>query len=197
MRECFVLAGGQSRRFGKDKATFLIEGKSCIEHLTDRLKGVCDRLVVVGKEEKKFEFLKGVEFIHDTLQDQGALIGIHTALKNAKSDKVLVVAVDTPLLEPQVVDYIFRRFQEPITVFLIRGKLYPLLGIYSKRVLPELEIYLSEGKRRVIEFIERVRYNCIKEDEVLSLDPELCSFINMNTREDLKAIIKYLWARKG
>ncbi|MFN3814329.1 MAG: molybdenum cofactor guanylyltransferase MobA [Aquificaceae bacterium] len=197
MRECFVLVGGQSRRFGEDKATFLIEGKRCIEHITDRLKGVCDRFVVVGKEQRKFEFLKDVEFIHDTLQDQGALIGIHTALKNAKSDRALVVAVDTPLLNPQVVDYIFRGFEEPITVFLVRGRLYPLLGIYSKRVLPELEAYLSEGKRRVIEFLDRVGYRYIKEDEIISLDPELCSFINMNTKEDLEIIIKYLWARKG
>ncbi len=190
MLECFVLGGGESRRFGEDKLLFPIKGKECIRYVLDALAGVCDRLAIVGKDGHKFSAIKDVEFVPDILTEQGALVGIYTALKSARTDKVLVVSGDMPLVKPSLVRYIVDEYKDPITIYCIRGRLYPLFGVYSTKILKDLETYLKEGEKKVMDFIERVGYNCIKEDEVIHLDPLLLSFINMNTKEDLKVILK-------
>ncbi|WP_340694616.1 molybdenum cofactor guanylyltransferase MobA [Hydrogenobacter thermophilus] len=196
MNECFILAGGQSRRFGEDKVLFQIKGKRCIEHVLDALAPVCDRLAVVGKDSNKLFSLRDIEFIYDLIPQQGALVGIYTALKNTKTDRALIVSVDMPLIKSSVAKYIIDHFKEPITIYCIRDKIYPLFGVYKNTVYEELESYLRNGKKKVMEFLERVGYHCIREDEILKLDPDLSSFVNMNTKKDLEIILKLMGRTK-
>ena len=191
MIECFVLVGGESRRFGEDKTLFPIKGKRCVEYIIDALKCVCDEIFLVGKDPSKYSSLE-VKFIKDILADQGALIGIYTALRSAKTDKVLIVSADMPLIKPSVIKYLLDNYKEPITIYCVKGKLYPLIGIYARSVLKDLETYIQTRNKKVIEFIEKVGYHCITEEEILQFDPELRSFINMNTREDLQTILKIM-----
>ncbi len=190
MRECFLLAGGQSKRFGEDKLLFEVGGKRVIEHVVERLRKVCDRLCVVAKEKDKFAFLKGVELLQDLLDKHYALAGLYTALKNMVGEKALVISGDMPLIKPEVVQFLFERAEAPLTLYSIRGKLYPLFAIYYRAVLEELEEYISSGGERLMGFINSLPYKAIKEEEVLSLDPKLASFINMNTKAEAELIIK-------
>ena len=45
-----ILAGGQSRRFGSDKAEALFEGKALLDHVADALRPQCAELVIAGRE---------------------------------------------------------------------------------------------------------------------------------------------------
>lgn len=45
-----ILAGGQSRRFGSDKAQALFEGKALLDHVADALRLQCAELVIAGRE---------------------------------------------------------------------------------------------------------------------------------------------------
>jgi molybdopterin-guanine dinucleotide biosynthesis protein A len=192
MIECFVLVGGESRRFGEDKTLFPIKGKRCVEYVVDALKCVCDEVFLVGKDPSKYFSLKGVKFVKDAFAEQGALIGIYTALRSAKTDRILVVGADMPLIKPPVVRHLLDNYREPITIYCVKGKLYPLFGVYARSVLKDLEVYIQTGNKKVIEFIKKVGYHCITEEEVLRFDPELQSFINMNTKEDLQTILKIM-----
>lgn len=191
MIECFVLVGGESRRFGGDKTLFPIKGKRCVEYIIDALKCVCEELFLVGKDPSKYSSLE-VKFVKDAFADQGALIGIYTALRSAKTDRILVISADMPLIKPSVIKYLLDNYREPITIYCVKGKLYPLLGVYARNVLKDLEVYLQTGNKKAVEFIKKVGYHCITEEEVLQFDPELQSFINMNTKEDLQTILKIM-----
>jgi molybdopterin-guanine dinucleotide biosynthesis protein A len=68
MIECYILAGGQSRRFGEDKTLFPLKGKPCIQWVVEQAQRVCDRVFIVAKEPQKYSFLKGVELLKDILQ---------------------------------------------------------------------------------------------------------------------------------
>ncbi|MEJ7555352.1 MAG: molybdenum cofactor guanylyltransferase MobA [Aquificaceae bacterium] len=190
MIECFVLAGGLSRRFGEDKLLYQIGGKRVIEYTLEALRGVCGRLCLVVKDKEKFSFLKEVEVVKDVIEKQFALAGLYTALENLKGDKALIVAGDMPLIRKEVVSLLLRRANPPITLFNINGKLYPLFAVYYKQVLPELKLYIKAGGEKVLDFVKRFPYKEIAEGEVLEYDPTLLSFLNMNTRTDANNIIK-------
>lgn len=190
MIECFVLAGGLSRRFGEDKLLYPIGEKRVIEHTIYAIRDFCERLCVVVKEKEKFSFLKDVEIIKDELEKQLALAGVYTALKSLKGERAIIVAGDMPMIKKEVVQLLLEKAEPPITIFKIKGRLYPLFAVYYKQVLPELEAYLKSGSERVIDFIHRLPYKELKESDVISKDPELLSFLNMNTKADAEHILK-------
>ncbi|MEN3027977.1 MAG: molybdenum cofactor guanylyltransferase [Aquificaceae bacterium] len=98
MIEGFILAGGQSRRFGQDKLLYFLGKKRLVEHTLDSLRGVCGKIYLVAKDREKFNFLQDVELLKDKIEKQFALSGLYTALTNLKGEKGLVVAGDMPLL---------------------------------------------------------------------------------------------------
>ncbi len=190
MIECFVLAGGLSRRFGEDKLLYKIGDKHTIEWVVDRLKHTCQRLCIVAKDVSKFSFLEEVELIEDLLEKQYALAGLYTSLMNTHSDRALVVSGDMPLIKGQVVRYLWTFSQPPLTLFKIKGKYYPLFAVYYKELLGALEKYIKMGGERLMDFVLKTPHKVIEEKDILSYDPRLLSFINMNTKEDAQLIIK-------
>ncbi|MEJ5338885.1 MAG: molybdenum cofactor guanylyltransferase MobA [Aquificaceae bacterium] len=190
MTECFVLAGGLSKRFGEDKLLYQIGGKKVIEYTVDALRGFCERLCLVTKDREKFSFLKDVEILEDKIAKQLALAGVYTALENLRGDRALILAGDMPMIKREVVQLLLERAEPPITLFRIGGKLYPLFAVYYRQVLPELRVYLNSGGEKVVDFVERFTRKELTEREVIGLDPELLSFLNMNTKTDAEYILK-------
>lgn len=191
MIECFVLAGGSSRRFGKDKLLHFIGNKRTIEHVVNTLNKICDRVCVIAKDIDKFSFLKDVEIIKDLLDKQYALAGLYTALKNLSGDKALVISGDMPLVKEKVVKYLLNKSSPPLTLYRIKGKYYPLFAVYYRELLSALEDYINSGGERLTEFVLSVPYKEIGEEEIFNYDPKLMSFINMNTVEDERIILKH------
>ncbi|MFN3598633.1 MAG: molybdenum cofactor guanylyltransferase MobA [Aquificaceae bacterium] len=190
MIEAFILAGGISRRFGKDKLLHPIGQKKVIEHVVDTLKKVCHRVCIVAKDLEKFSFLEDVELIKDLLEKQYPLAGLYTALRNLSMDKALVISGDMPLVKEEVITYLWESFRASLTLYKVKGKYYPLFALYHKELLTPLESYINTGGERLIDFVLKVPHKTIKEEEILAYDPDLRSFINMNTPEEEKLILK-------
>jgi molybdopterin-guanine dinucleotide biosynthesis protein A len=187
MMECYILAGGQSRRFGEDKTLFLLKGKPCIQWVVEQAQRVCDRVFIVAKEPQKYSFLKGVELLKDILQEQFALAGLYTALSHTNQYKVVILSADMPLIKGELISLIWERSKDKITLFKVKGKIFPLFGVYPKGVKSALEEYLKGGGLRVMEFVEKVGYEVVEDVEPFSY-----AFINMNTKEDARIILEIL-----
>jgi molybdopterin-guanine dinucleotide biosynthesis protein A len=83
-----VLAGGESRRMGKDKAAVEIQGESFLARVAGALAGVTDHVVILGAEREGFE-----NWPDDSVRS-GPLAGVATALNRMEEERALVVAVD-------------------------------------------------------------------------------------------------------
>src|SRR3954462_15887468 len=92
----FILTGGKSSRMGEDKAFLRLHDKTLLEIARELASAVCEKAFVVG-DRARF----GPHAVEDVYPDSGPLGGIHAALTAPKSDLKLVVAVDTPFLEPK------------------------------------------------------------------------------------------------
>ncbi len=182
-----VLAGGQSTRMGVDKASLVVGGKPLIVHAIDRLREVLPEVLVVAKDSSRLD-LPGVRVIADEHGDKsGALVGIYSALLAAATPYVFVVACDMPYVMPDLV----RRMIEAChrcDAFVPRvgASVEPLFALYSRVCLPSIERRLREGDLRVRGFFEDVNTVYAEERFLREADPDLSSFVNINTREDLE-----------
>lgn len=182
-----VLAGGQSKRMGADKASLVLGGKPMIAHAIDRLREVLPEVVVVAKDACRLD-VPGVKVIADAAPDvAGALVGIYSALLAVKTPYAFVVACDMPYIRPELV----RRMIEACHgcdafVPRIGAAIEPLFALYSRACLPSIEKRLDAGDLRVRGFFEDVNTAYAEEQFLREADPGLSSFVNINTREDLE-----------
>src|SRR5574342_801833 len=85
----FILAGGQSRRMGRDKATLKWGTDSLLNHMVQLLSTVVGAVRIIGRDD-----------LPDRIPGKGPLGGILTALETTDREANLVLAVDLPLLTP-------------------------------------------------------------------------------------------------
>ena len=181
---CAVLAGGQSRRLGTDKAFLRVDGQPLIARTVERLRQLSDDVFIVGNDARKFASLE-VPVVRDVYVGQGALAGIHAALQTARHDLCLVVACDMPFLNLRLLRYmIILAPGYDVVVPRVGDHVEPLHALYHRRCLPAIEEILEAGERQIIVFYPRVRVRYVDAPEIEVLDPEHLSFFNVNTPAD-------------
>ncbi|WP_448588373.1 molybdenum cofactor guanylyltransferase [Thermocrinis sp.] len=181
--DCYILAGGQSRRFGEDKTLFKIGGIPCIQRIVQEAKKVCAKVFVVSKNLDKYKFLEDVELIRDLSEKQLPLVGLYTALSHTKEDRIVVLSADMPLIKADLISHLWERYEGKITLYEVAGKTYTFFGVYPKDILKPLEDYLKAGSTRALDFVCLVGYKAVRVKHTEA-------FLNMNTKEDARLILE-------
>ncbi len=185
--ECFILAGGQSRRFGEDKLSYSLGGRRVIERVFETALEVFDRVLVITKNPKRLTFLKG-PLITDLLPLQAPIVGLYTATVKAKGEIFALLSGDIPLIKREVLQILRDRGEPPVTVFKAGDRVHPLIGVYSKSLRETIKKRIERNDLSMMGVLEEVGYNLLGEDLVRGVDPNLDSFVNLNTKEDLLII---------
>ena len=172
----FVLAGGKSRRMGRDKALLNWRGQTLLDHMVGLLRTVADPVHVVGRDP-----------LPDRLPDLGPLSGIATGLETTFTDANIFVAVDLPLLTKDFLIYLRSRMEtssRPLLACKIES-VFPLcLGVW-RPMLPEITRCLSARQLSVRGLIESGISEIISEAEMREAGFERSIFANINTPDDL------------
>jgi len=181
-----VLAGGRSRRMGRDKALLPIGGATLIELVVARLREVCgERLLLVTNTPEAYRQL-GVQIVPDALPPGQSLVGIYTGLRHA-GEPAFVCACDMPFLSPPLIRHM-AALAEGADVVIPRhgGEYEPLHAVYTPACLDPIRRCV-ERQGRNIDFLAEVRVRIVDEPELRRFDPDLRSFANLNTPEDYAA----------
>jgi molybdenum cofactor guanylyltransferase len=190
-----VMAGGQSRRMGCDKAFVKLDGVSLIERVMSRISFQVAEVVISVKSEGSRFFSLGVPVIEDRFSDtQTPLAGLEAALHHAAEknfDAVLTVACDTPFLPLDLVERLALAGADTGAAVARSGtQVHYLTGLWSSALAAPLGEILREKRfSRVQDF---VAYCKTREVEWLTFphDP----MMNINTPEDLAAAESILHA---
>lgn len=152
-----ILAGGQSRRMGQDKALLKMEQESFIQRMINSVADY-DEIIVVTNEPDKYKHLN-VKIIKDVYKGLGPLAGLHAGLLEARNSWCLLLPCDTPFINSDVTSFIAKEIQEDYEAIVVKEskKVHPLIGLYNKRIVPLLEKRLEEKQLRVMDFIGSVR----------------------------------------
>jgi molybdopterin-guanine dinucleotide biosynthesis protein A len=209
-----VLAGGQSRRMGRDKAFLPIGGRPLIERTLDTLDRRFAQVLVVANDAEKFAHL-GRVVTPDLRPGAGALAGIHAAVVRATGPSaapvpdaagravppthVFVCATDMPFLSVTLIDLLLAALaaptedgappdvvvpEDPDAPDSSAG-LHPLCAIYGRRALPAIEERLDRGQLKVIGFYDAVRVRRVGRADFLAAGIPPHALTNANTPDDL------------
>ena len=181
-----ILAGGKSSRMNyNNKALLKFKDKTFIENIINSTKDFDEVIIVANNIELYKEF--GVRIVKDIYLEQGPLSGIHSALINSKTDKVLCIACDMPLINKDVLMYMGNYNDEyEVLVPEYNGRLQPLCSIYSKSLVNKIEDNLEKNKNKLQDLILNSNYKVIDRLHNRCFNEE--DFFNVNTPQDLKKI---------
>jgi len=183
---CIVLSGGEGKRLGTDKAFLRIGSRVLIEGIVKKMARIGDEVIIVTNSPQKYSHLEA-RLVGDVYPGKGALGGIYSGLRTARSDHSLVVACDMPFLDLRLLRYmILLSPGQDVVIPRVGGLTEPLHAIYSKQCLQPIERVLAGGGRRIIDFFPEVRVRYIEEQEIRLFDPQCLSFFNINAPADLE-----------
>lgn len=135
-----ILAGGQSRRFGSDKAEALLDGRPLIAHVAEALRRDCEALVVCGRSHAT---LPGLD--DRPRPGLGPLGGLCAALvygRDTGFDAVLTAPCDVP---DWPIDLLSHLSVRPPAAYLVE---LPVVGLWSCTLAERLEAHLERHEDR-------------------------------------------------
>lgn len=135
-----VLAGGQARRFGSDKALVEIGGRAMIDLVIDLLGKRVDNMVICGRVHRHF-----IAVADRPATGLGPLGGLNAALHYAKNngfETVLTFPCDTPFIADELIaDLVSHR-----EMAVVAG--CPVIGVWSAALSDRLDAYLITARDR-------------------------------------------------
>lgn len=190
-----LLAGGKSRRMGRDKRFLELGGRTLLERSLGVLEGLfAEVLLSVAEPLPEFRDLQA-RVVSDMVPDCATLGGLYTGLSSASHPRVFAAACDMPFLAPPLIRRMadLGRDADVVMVCLANG-LQPMHAIYSKACLPHMERMLQAKNLRVQDLVSvsSLSVKVLSEEDVREADPKLLSFLNVNQPADLEFARKLL-----
>ena len=181
-----VLAGGKSKRFGKDKSRIKLGSKTLLEHTLDKIKSKFNTVVVVSNNHPMDNYIT----IKDCIEGQlGPLVGILTAMKWVKKNNknykwIASFPCDTPFFDMKFISELKIKIKETSKKLIFLNsdkKRHNIFGLWSVDLIETLEEDIKNGLRKVEIWADKIGYENININT-----KEFDMFLNINTKEDLK-----------
>ena len=186
-----ILAGGQSKRMGKDKLFLELNNKKLIEHTLDKVKKYLKKIIIITNQDNKFFFENNLTTVKDCVEGQlGPLVGILTAMKWAKENLskcswIATFPCDTPFFPESIIKSFIEESEKKESLILCassHGRKHNIFGLWSLDLYDKLKDDLINKKvRKVQDWTEKNKIKNL-EFEFKDYDP----FFNINTKEDLE-----------
>lgn len=177
-----ILAGGNSIRMGTDKALLALEGKTLLLRAVELCRLVASEVLI--SSNNPLHAVEGCVLVPDGWPGCGPLAGICSCLKKTNRDWNLTLSVDAPFVVPDFVDFLMGAVKGYDAVIpVVNGRKQPLIAIYHRKCVHEMEKQLAAGNYKMHDLLERLNVNYPDATDWLGRYPRL--FDNLNRREDL------------
>jgi molybdopterin-guanine dinucleotide biosynthesis protein A len=178
---------------GVPKATLPFGNETMLQRVVRLLSTVVAPIVVVAAREQALpELPASVIVTRDERDQQGPLEGLRAGLAALPRsiDIAYATSCDVPLLEPRFVERMVELLGDhDIAVMEIDGFTHPLSAVYRRGVLPHIESLLAQQKLRPAFLFDLMRTRRVKPEEMVSVDPQLRTLRNLNTKDDYLAAL--------
>jgi molybdopterin-guanine dinucleotide biosynthesis protein A len=194
-----ILAGGRSRRMGKDKAWLEMGGQPLVERVTRRVLPLASEIIFSAASAEPFTGLARalpvpVQVVADRHPGAGPLAGLYAGIDAAQYDLVLALATDLPFVNLVLLQQMIGLAEGydavvPLVSDRRSGELMkePMHALYRRTCLPAIAAHLAASDFQAFSFLPDVHARFMQPEEIARLDPTYLSFLNVNTPEDWAA----------
>jgi molybdopterin-guanine dinucleotide biosynthesis protein A len=179
-----ILAGGKSRRMGRDKA-FLPFGKGLlIERVIEVMQQMTDDILLITNTPEQYQRF-GLPMFSDVIPEAGSLGGIYSGLTYAKTPYSLCLACDMPFVKPTFLRLLCDTVAAADVVIPRNAEDFqPLCALYSQACLEPIRQKIDAGRLKITGFFDQVRVRVIEGELLARYDPHDVMFFNANTPEE-------------
>jgi molybdopterin-guanine dinucleotide biosynthesis protein A len=184
----FILAGGKSTRMGADKAFVASRGQTLLAKALESARSVAGEVRIVG-DRAKFEAFAPV--VEDVFPGCGPLAGIHAALRSSHTELNFLLAVDLPLISPELMQYMVSRARGSsamVTVARTKDGWQPLCAVYRQEFADVAEPALRAGNYKIVPLFAPAFTQLVSDEELAHAGFSADIFRNVNTPEELDAV---------
>lgn len=185
--EAVVLAGGRSRRMGRDKALLPFGETTLAGWVIARIRPAVRGVIVVAPDPAPFA-ADGVRVVADVFPGMGPLAGLHAGLLAARAPACLAVACDMPFASPDLARQLgetLERTGADAAAPVWNGRPEPLFAVYRRRVAAVAEAMLRTGGGRLADLLARLEVAQVTERELAAFGDPALLFMNVNRPEEL------------
>ena len=181
-----ILAGGDSRRMGRDKTVLPIGGQSLLQRAIELMQTLFPA-VLVSLRQPRAELQ--AEQVCDEAPWTGPLAGLCAGLQRARTPWIFAVAADMPYLKPEIIEMLASRREGcQAVVPLIDGHAQTLTAFYATNTLPVFRnALIHQNKRDLRTVLAELDVRHIDEAALRAVDNDLNSFADLDTPEELAA----------
>lgn len=183
-----ILAGGQNRRFeGQNKAFLHIGGKRIIDRLLEVYRQRFDQIVLVTNDPTAYMDVDAL-MVSDHYAVRSSLNGLHAGLYAAAHEFAFFAACDTPFVNGSLIQHMLDKIErnKDLIIPSTSAGYEPMFAVYKKSCLPAMVWQLEHERLKIQGLFRKVRVKSVAEADLRQIDPDLVSFFNVNTPEDLK-----------
>lgn len=185
-----ILAGGRSRRMGRDKALLELGPCTLVERVLAAAAPLGAHCMLIADNTRAFARF-GVPVHADLRPSSGPLGGLYTALTLAPSPTLLFLACDLPFVTTAFLRFLLRELGEHQAVVpRTADGLQPLCAVYTRSCLPAVERALDRGDFNMVSFYPGIDVRILEPPQWQSLDPRQRLFTNLNTPEDYQRALE-------
>ena len=183
-----ILAGGQGRRMGgQDKGLLDFDGRLMIEILIEALQNQqLDIVINANRNQSKYQSYGYPEFSDDLKDFQGPLAGFASAMAVVKTNYILTLPCDSPLLADNFVERFIEthnREQASVCVAHDGERLQPVYALIDTALLDDLQRFLQSGERKIDRWYAQHAYATVDFSDAATM------FENINTPEDRQRLL--------
>jgi cyclic pyranopterin monophosphate synthase len=186
---CYILAGGLSRRMGSPKPDLLLGGRTFLERVVEAARPVFEEVVIVTREP--METIEGIRTLQEPLHDDAASIyGVEAALRDSAHTRMWVLAVDYPLITAEVLQVLADEYEQSFAELFVpmwEGRPQLLCAGWAKTLWKPVTRQIREGDLSLRSLLDAGRTEILEEPMVRARfrgNP----FRNVNTREDYETL---------
>jgi molybdopterin-guanine dinucleotide biosynthesis protein A len=188
-----ILAGGKSRRMGRDKAFVELAGSPMIQWAITAVTQCSSAAFIIANEPEKYAGF-GLPVYPDIIPGMGPLSGLHTAFTVTGADRVMITPCDLPLVSTVAINLILNYPDggaEAVIPF-VDGREQGMLAVYARRGIERYAERISSASIMFDEFRLGLNRVFIGEDEFRKVDPGLQTFLNVNRPTDVEIAVRKL-----
>jgi molybdopterin-guanine dinucleotide biosynthesis protein A len=156
-----ILCGGKSSRMQSEKGLTLYKNKPFIEHIIEAVLPLTATIQLITNSDD-YDYLQ-YDTIKDVIIDKGPMGGIYSALIHSKTEMNLILSCDIPLISTKILQQLIEKHISSfdVSIFEESNRVHPLIGIYSKKVVPILKKTIGNNELKMMHFISNIKHQLI------------------------------------